>query len=317
MKRKKLVLVLLLTLMLVISTASLVLAATSLEEKADTVYLLIGKAAAQTHEKITYLQQIVEAQGYKFVKLESKDYFVTEASKTKAIIAIQPDKNMLADIYTKVNYGENAIIVLDSDAYANAPETLLEIYNLFGIKIEKTPLTIGKNSIIYGADYCQIFGALVKLPGNLNTQIIIDTLHKGQVTVEGIIHFYSLNNAILGGNPATFYSEAEDPGLVTSVLVTGGKGKCLILTGGGLFGIFSDTNVKKVEENRTTAEVGINGNNYTAINNVIKWVVNEKAFLSVPTFIYILAGGCFIVSLLFAGRKKETLNKKKENRNQH
>lgn len=314
MKRKKLVLVLLLALVLVISTASLVLAATPLEEKADTVYLLIGKAAQQTYEKTAYLQQSVEANGYKFVKLESKDYFVTAAAKTKAIVAIQPDKAMLADIYTKVNYGKNAIIVLDEADYTNSPETLTEIYNLFGIRIAKTPLTIGKDSIIYGADYCSIFGALVKLPGNLNTQLLIDTLHKGQVSAEGIIHFYSLNNAILGGNPSTFYSEAEDPGLVTSALVTIGKGKCLILAGSGLFGIFSDTNVKKVEENRTAAEVDINGNNYGAINNVTKWVVNEKAFLSVPTFIYILAGGCFIASLLLARRKKGVPNKKKENK---
>jgi hypothetical protein len=302
--------------MLVISAASLVLAATPSGEKADTVYLLIGEAVQQTYEKTAYLQQIIEAQGYKFVKLESKDYFVTDTVKTKAIIALQPDKAMLADIYAKVNYGENAIIVLDNDAYVNAPETLAEIYNLFGIKIAKTPLAIGKGSIIYGADYCSILGALVKLPGNLNTQIIIDTLHKGQVTVEGVIHFYSLNNAILGGNPATFYSEAEDMGLVTSAQVAIGKGKCLILAGGGTFGIFSDTNVKKAEENRTTAEVGLNGNNYGAIKNVIKWAVKEKGVLVVPTFIYLLAGGCFIVSLLLARRKKEAPNKKKESRDQ-
>jgi len=94
-------------------------------------------------------------------------------------------------------------------------------------------------------------------------------------------------------------------------LVAIGKGKGLILAGGGSFGIFSDTNVKSVEENWTTAEVGINGNNYADINNVIKWAVNKKAFLAVPNFVYALAGGCFLVSLLFARRKKETLNKQK------
>jgi len=279
MEKIKLVFVILLALLLGVTSISKVLAVAPLEGKADTVYLLIGKAAGQTYEKTAYLQEIVAANGYKFVKLASKAYFVTDALKTKAIIAIQPDKNMLADIYTRVSSGENAIIVLDEAAYTNALETLAEIYVLFGIKIAKTPLAIGKNSIIYGADYCQIFGALVKLPGNLNTQIIIDTLHKGQVTVEGVIYFYSLNNAILGGNPATFWNlETEDPGLVTSALVAIGKGKCLILAGGGSFGIFSDTNVKSVEENWTTAEVGINGNNYADINNVIKWAVNKRTF---------------------------------------
>lgn len=278
MEKRKLVFVLLLALLLVVVTASSVLAATPVAGKADTIYFLVGKSVEQPPEKITYLQQIVEAQGYKFVRLESKDYFVTNAAKTKAIIALQPDKAMLADIYTRVSSGENAVMVLDEAAYSNSPETLAEIYNLFGIKIAKTPLAIGKNSIIYGANYCQIFGALVKLPCNLNTQIIVDTLHKGQITVEGVIHFYQLNNAIIDGNPYTFYSEKEDPGLVTSVCVTLGKGKCLILAGVGPFGIFSDTNVKSVAINRTTGEVGINGDNYTAINNVIKWLVNKRTF---------------------------------------
>lgn len=305
MKRNKLIFVLLLALMLVAADASSVLAATPLEEEADTIYFLVGKTAQQTHEKTTYLQQIVEAQGYNFVKLESKDYFVTDAARTKAIIAIQPDKSMLADIYAKVNYGENAIIVLDEAAYTNAPEILAEIYALFGIKIAKTPLAIGKASIIYGADYCQIFGALVKLPGNLNTQILIDTLHKGQATVEGTIHFYRLNNAILGGDSNTFYSEAEDPGLVTSVCITIGKGKCLFLAGGGVFGIFSDTNVKSVGENLTTTEVGINGNNYGAIANTIKWVVDKKTFWSLPTFLGLLAGAGFIGSWWCCKKKKK------------
>jgi len=278
MKRKKLVFVFLLVLILGVASVSLVTANTFPEEKPEIIYLLIGKAGVQTYETTAYLRQIVEAKGYNFVRIESKDYFVTAAAKTKAIIAIQPDKSMLADIYTRVNSGKNAVLVLDSTAYSNSPETLVEIYNLFGVKITKTPIAIGKASIIYGTNYCQIFGALVKLPGNLNTQIIIDTLHKGQVTGEGVIHFYQLNNAIIGGDPFTFYSEKEDPGLVTSACVTIGKGKCLILAGMGPFGIFSDTNVKKAEENRTTTEVGINGDNYTAIKNLVKWVVNKRTF---------------------------------------